>query len=80
MTVEEIVHAAMCLPAAERIILVRQLALSVPQEEVEPISASEWDAAWSEECGERLRQIEDGEVQEIAGDEVMARVRRLVRP
>lgn len=43
------------------------------------LSETEWNEVWGEEALRRLREIEDGTVKAIPGDEVMARVRAVTR-
>jgi hypothetical protein len=43
------------------------------------LSDGEWNAAWADEADRRLLEIEEGRVKEIRGEEVMARVRAIVR-
>jgi putative addiction module component (TIGR02574 family) len=78
MTRIEILQAALTLPPEERLTVAREIAYSVESEGVE-LSAAEWDAAWAEEADRRLLEIEQGKVKEIPGEEVMARVRAIVR-
>jgi len=79
VTREQILKAALDLPPEERLAVARELALSVPAPEGEELSEAEWNKLWGEEALRRLRQIEDGTVKTIPGDEVMARARAIVR-
>lgn len=79
VTRDEILRAALDLPPKERIAVARELAKSVPFSEGEDLPEAEWNALWGEEALRRLRQIEDGTVKTIPGDEVMARARAIVR-
>lgn len=79
MTREEILKAALDLSPQERLAVARELAKSVPAREDESLSETEWNEVWGEEALRRLREIEDGTVKTIPGDEVMARVRAITR-
>ncbi|HYV41013.1 MAG TPA: addiction module protein [Thermoanaerobaculia bacterium] len=79
MTREEILKAALDLPPQERLAVARELARSLPRPEEEELSEAEWNKVWGEEALRRLREIEDGTVKTIPGDEVMARVRAITR-
>ena len=78
MTRLEILQAALTLPPDERLTVARQLALSIDGENGE-LSEARWDAAWADEAERRHQDIEDGKVQLVAGEEVMARVRAILR-
>ena len=78
MTRSEILQAAKALPPDERLDVAREIALSAESEGAE-LSETEWDAAWGEEADRRLLEIEEGKVKTIPGEEVMARVRAIVR-
>ena len=78
MTRNEILHAAKTLSPDERLTVARDIVLSAESEGAE-LSEAQWDAAWGEEAHRRLLEIEEGKVQEIPGEEVMARVRAIVR-
>ena len=69
-TYEEIMSAAMTLSPNERMMLVDHLIESLDVEEQERINR-----LWAEEAERRNREIEDGIVQAIPGEEVMNRLR-----
>jgi putative addiction module component (TIGR02574 family) len=77
VTDEGIFVAALALNRKERAELAHKLIVSL-DEEGEELSEAEWNKVWGEEALRRLRQIEDGTVKEIPGEEVMARVRALL--
>jgi len=69
----EILEEARALPYGERTELIEQLiadAAKDPDPEIEK--------AWSDEVLRRLKEIEDGKVQMIPGEQVMAEVRKIV--
>ncbi len=78
MTRNEILQAAKTLSPGERLTVARDIVLSAENEGAE-LSEVRWDAAWAEEADRRLLEIEEGKVLEIPGEEVMARVRAIVR-
>jgi putative addiction module component (TIGR02574 family) len=78
MTRIEVLQAALALPLDERLTVAREIVLSVEREGAD-LSEAEWDAAWADEAERRHREVEEGEVKMIPGDEVMARARALLR-
>ena len=73
MTVDQIVKEAIHLPPTQVAELVDRLTLSL-HHAIDP----EIDEAWKKETRRRIADLEDGRVQPIPGEEVSARVRRLV--
>jgi putative addiction module component (TIGR02574 family) len=69
-TYEEIMSAALALPPGARAILAEHLLESLDAEDQERI-----DALWAEEAERRDKEIEDGIVTAIPGEEVMNRLR-----
>jgi putative addiction module component (TIGR02574 family) len=69
-TYDEIMSAALALPPDERERLAEHLMESLDPEEQERI-----DALWAEEAERRYKEIEDGTVKAIPGEEVMNRLR-----
>ena len=69
-TYEEIMSAAMALPPGTRAMLAEHLLQSLDAE-----TQSEIDALWAEEAERRDKEIEDGVVKAIPGNEVMNRLR-----
>jgi putative addiction module component (TIGR02574 family) len=67
---EEIISAALALPAGSRAMLAEHLLESLDADDQDQI-----DAAWIEEAERRDKEIEDGVVQAIPGEEVMKRLR-----
>jgi putative addiction module component (TIGR02574 family) len=70
-TLAELEQRAIQLSAKER----AQLALSLLQS-LEPSDEGDTGETWRLESERRLTDIEDGKVQSLPGDEVIARVRR----
>ena len=69
-TYKEIMSAAMALSPDEREMLAEDLMASLDAEDQETI-----DRLWAEEAERRNKEIEDGIVQAIPGEEVMRRLR-----
>ena len=69
-TYEEIISAAMALSPNERVMLAEHLIESLDVEEQERINT-----LWAEEAERRNKEIEDGIVNAIPGEEVMNRLR-----
>ncbi len=69
-TYEEIMSAALALPPGARATLAEHLMESLDAENQERI-----DSLWAEEAERRDKEIEDGTVTAIPGEEVMNRLR-----
>lgn len=69
-TYEEIETAALALPPEAREMLAEHLMASL-----DPADQTELDPVWLEEIERRDKEIEDGIVTPIPGEEVMARLR-----
>jgi putative addiction module component (TIGR02574 family) len=69
-TYEDIINAALALPPSARAMLAEHLLESLDAEDQERI-----DSLWAEEAERRDREIEDGVVKTIPGEEVMNRLR-----
>jgi len=69
-TFEEILKAALALPPGMRATLADHLLTSLAGPDQKRI-----DALWAEEAEQRLREIDDGKVQTIPGEEVMNKLR-----
>jgi putative addiction module component (TIGR02574 family) len=68
---------ALQLPDDERSKLVARLLRSLEADD-DQVSDDEWEAAWSAELDERIREIRDGSVKLVDGDEVRAQVRAAI--
>jgi len=69
-TFEEILRAALALPAEARAMLADRLLESLDGPDQKRI-----DALWAEEAERRLRELEEGKVEAIDGELVMQRLR-----
>jgi putative addiction module component (TIGR02574 family) len=68
-TYEEIISAALALPPSARAMLAEHLMESLDAEDQENI-----DALWAVEAARRDRELEDGTVTAIPGEEVLKRL------
>ncbi len=73
-TYEEIISAALSLPPGTRAMLAEHLLESLDPEDQKRI-----DGLWAEEAERRDKEIEDGVVEPIPGEEVMNRLRARYR-
>jgi putative addiction module component (TIGR02574 family) len=69
-TFEEILRAALALPAGMRAMLADHLLASLDGPKQKQI-----DAAWADEAERRMREIDEGKVEAIDGELVMQRLR-----
>jgi putative addiction module component (TIGR02574 family) len=69
-TYEEIISAALSLPPGARAMLAEHLLKSLDAEDQGRI-----DSLWAAEAERRIKEIEDGIVTPIPGDQVMRRLR-----
>lgn len=69
-TYEEIISAALSLPPGARAMLADRLLESLDSEDQKRI-----DSLWAEEAERRVKEIEDGVVTPIPGEEVINRLR-----
>jgi putative addiction module component (TIGR02574 family) len=69
-TYEEIISAALALPPGTRAMLAEHLMESLDSEDQQRI-----DGLWAEEAARRDKEIEDGIVTAVPGEEVMNRLR-----
>jgi putative addiction module component (TIGR02574 family) len=67
----KVFEEALSLPSDERIGLIQKLLMSLNL----PIQAK-IDRLWAEEAERRVSQIEQGDIELVAGDNVFARIRR----
>ena len=67
---EEIMRAALALPPGARAMLADHLL-----ESLDDPNQTEIDAAWAEEIDRRIRDIDEGKVKLIPGEEVLAKLR-----
>jgi len=70
---DEIVSDALALPPEQRELLAEHLMESL--DIVDPEEQERIDALWAEEAERRYKEIEDGVVKAIPGEEVMNRLR-----
>lgn len=74
-----VLEQALQLSDDDRGELIGQLLRSLePDAGEEELSADDWQAAWSSELGQRAREIREGVVEFVDGDEALAGVRRSI--
>ncbi len=71
--VQQLVEEAKQLPYGERAELIEQL-IAASAQDIDPAV----EKAWGDEVTRRLKEIEDGKVKLIPGEEVMARARKII--
>jgi putative addiction module component (TIGR02574 family) len=67
----------MKLPDEERGELAARLLRSLDPDDDDEPTAQEWEAAWSAELDRRVREIRDGSVELVDGDDVLAELREI---
>jgi putative addiction module component (TIGR02574 family) len=72
-SIEQLTEEALSLPSVSRAILAEKLVESL-EFDTEP----EIQAAWATEAKRRRDEIQNGDVQAIAGDEALAQVRQIL--
>lgn len=72
-TFSEILEEARALPYDERVELIEQL-IADSAKDIDP----EIEKAWGDEAMRRIKEIEEGKVQGIPAEQVMAEVRKIV--
>ena len=75
---DTVLEQALRLTDHERGDLIAQLLRSLEPNDGEEVGGEEWEAAWSAELDQRVREIRDGSVELIDGDEALARVRAAI--
>ena len=75
MAMEEVTREAIQLPPHQRLALARLL-----MDLDDPGTDTDVDTAWDEEIQARARAVEEGRVDGIPYDQVLARVERRLRP
>lgn len=76
-TFEAVLDQALKLADEERSKLAARLLNSLEPAGRDELSAEEWDTAWSAELGKRLREIREGTVELVDGDEVLAELHEI---
>jgi len=69
-TYEEIISAALSLPPGARAMLAEHLLDSLNGEDQKRV-----DALWTDEIERRIREVDEGKVTPVPGDQVMDRLR-----
>jgi putative addiction module component (TIGR02574 family) len=74
---DAVLDQALKLSDEERSKLAARLLNSLESDDGDEPSAEEWNAAWSAELGKRLREIREGTVELVDGDEVLAELHEI---
>jgi hypothetical protein len=72
---EAVLEQALQLREGERGEVIARLLRSLEPDDGDEVSGPEWEAAWSKEIDQRVREIDDGSVELLDGPEAMARIR-----
>jgi len=75
---ETVLEQALQLPDHERGELIARLLRSLEPDDGEEVIGDEWEAAWSTELDKRVREIRDGSIELVDGDEAIAKVRAAI--
>jgi hypothetical protein len=75
---EAVLEQALQLTDDERGELIAHLLRSLEPDDGEEVIGDEWEAAWSTELDDRVREIRDGSIELIDGDEAIAKVRAAI--
>lgn len=75
---ETVLEQALQLPDDERGELIARLLRSLEPDDGEEVIGDEWEAAWSTELDSRVREIRDGSIELVDGDEAIAKVRAAI--
>lgn len=78
MALETVLQQALQLTDDERGELIAHLLRSLEPDDGEEVIADDWERAWSTELDHRVREIRDGSIELIDGDEAIARVRAAI--
>jgi len=74
-TFEALVDQALKLPDEQRGELAARLLRSLESNDGDEVTDQEWAAAWSAELDHRIREIRDGRIDLIDGDQVLNELR-----
>lgn len=75
---ETVLEQALQLTDDERGELIARLLRSLEPDDGEEVIGDEWEAAWSTELDNRVREIRDGSIELIDGDEAISKVRAAI--
>jgi hypothetical protein len=74
---EALLDQALKLPEEERGAFATRLLRSLEPDDGDEPGDQEWEAAWSAEIDHRVREIRDGSVVLVDGDDVLAELREI---
>ena len=76
---QPVFHAALSLPPASRAELAELLWASLPDNSTDAGFSPHVREAWMDEAKRRMREIDEGKVELISGEEVMERLRQRMK-
>lgn len=76
---EALLDQALQLGEEERGELAARLLRSLEADDGDTLNPSEWEAAWATEIDRRVREVREGRIQLVDGDDVMAELREIAR-
>lgn len=74
-TIASLLNEVLALPAKDRALLAERLIVSLDGPTPDAVEQARIDAEWAVEIERRERDVEEGRVQMVDGDEVMRRLR-----
>lgn len=75
---DHLVSALLELPDAVRGALAALLLQSLEPDDGDELTGEDWDATWAAEIDRRLREVREGRVELIDGDDVAAEIRAML--
>ena len=76
--IDSLLTQALQLPQEERWKLVSQLLRSLEPDDGDEVTDAEWEAAWADEIDRRMRDVQEGRIELIDGDQADAEIRAMV--
>ncbi len=76
---EALLDQALQLGEEARGELAARLLRSLESDDGDALPSSEWEAAWATEIDRRVREVREGRVQLVDGDDVMTELREIAR-
>jgi len=78
VVLDTLFEQALQLPDDERGQLIARLLRTLEPDDGEEIAGAAWEAAWSAAIDRRVREVRDGSVALVDGDEVLAELRATI--
>lgn len=74
----KLVTALLELPDEDRGTLAAMLWRSLEPDDADEVTGKEWEAVWAAEIDRRMREVEEGKVELVDGDQVDAEIRAML--